>query len=73
MHQKGHVNSKELSTEIKMAGVPPLVLKARHLSGSASSWIDISLPEQVVGWFALGLRLVVKDACRPTELSCIAH
>ena len=31
--------------------LPPLVLKSRHLSGSASCWVDIGLPEQAVGWF----------------------
>ena len=48
--------------------LPSLVLKARHLSGSAFCWVDIGLPEQAVGGFPLGLRLVVED--RPTELSC---
>ena len=38
-----------------------LVLKARHLSGSAFCWVDIGLPEQAVGWFPLGLRLAVED------------
>ena len=48
--------------------IVPLVLKARHLlSGSAFCWVDIGLPEQAVGWFPLGLGLVVKDG--PTELS----
>ena len=48
----------------------PLVLKARHLSGSAFCWVDIhiGLPEQAVGGFPLGLGLVVED--KPTELSC---
>ena len=41
----------------------PLVLKARHLSGSAFCWIDIDLPEQAAGEFPN----VVED--RPTELS----
>ena len=47
--------------------IPPLVLKARHLSGSSFCLIDIGLPEQAVGGFPLGLGLVVED--RPTELS----
>ena len=41
-----------------------IVLKARHLSGSAFCWIDIGfvgLPEQAVGRFILGLGLVVGD------------
>ena len=38
------------------------------LSGSAFCLIDISLPEQVVGEFPLGLGLVIEE--RPTELSC---
>ena len=29
----------------------PLVLKVRHLSGSAFCWVDIGLPEQALGWF----------------------
>ena len=29
----------------------PLVLKARHLSGSVFCWIDIGLPEKAVVWF----------------------
>ena len=44
-----------------------LVLKARHLSGSAFCLIDIGLPEQAVGGFPLGSGLVVED--RPSELS----
>ena len=51
----------------ELFNLPPLVLKARHLSGSAFCWIDIGLPEQAAG----GLGLVVED--RPTELSCIKH
>ena len=38
----------------------PLVLKARHLSGSGFCWVDIGLPEQAVGWFAPDLVLVVE-------------
>ena len=38
-----------------MHNLPPLVLKDRHLSGSAFCWIDIGLPEQAVGQFPLGL------------------
>ena len=49
--------------------LPPLVLKARHLNGSAFCLIDIGLPEQAVGGFPLGLGLVVED--RPTEFSCL--
>ena len=47
--------------------LPPLVLKARHLNGSAFCLIDIGLPEQAVGGFPLGSGLVVED--RPSELS----
>ena len=36
-----------------------LVLKARHLSGSAFCWIDTGLPVQAVGWFPLGLGLEI--------------
>ena len=49
--------------------VPTLVLKARHLSGSAFCLIDIGLPEQAVGGFPLGSGLVMED--RPSELSCM--
>ena len=52
----------------ELFNLPPLVLKARHLSGSAFCLIDIGLPEQAVGGFPLGLGLGVED--RPTELSC---
>ena len=49
--------------------LPTLVLKDRHLSGSAFCLIDIGLSEQAVGGFPLGLGLVVED--RPSELSCM--
>ena len=54
----------------ELFNLPPLILKARHLSGSALSfcWIDIGLPEQAAGGVPLGWGLVVGD--RPTELSC---
>ena len=45
--------------------LPPLVLKARHLSGSAFCWVYLS--RQWDG-LPLGLGSVVKDG--PTELSC---
>ena len=53
----------------ELFNLPPLVLKARHLSGSAFCLIDIGLPEpeQAVGGFPPGLGLVVED--RPSELS----
>ena len=50
--------------------LPPLVLKARHLSGSAFCWV-IGLPEQAMRWMVgcpLDLGLVVED--KPTEFSC---
>ena len=53
----------------ELFNLPPLVLKARYLGGSAFCWVDIGLPEQAVRWFPLGLELVVEDG--PTELSCI--
>ena len=49
--------------------LPPLVLKVRHLSSSTFCWVNIGLPEQALGWFPLGLGLVMED--RPTELSCM--
>ena len=55
----------------ELINLPPLVLKARHLSGSAFYLIDIGLPEQAVGGFPLGLELVVED--RPSELSCTVY
>ena len=55
----------------ELFNLSPLVLKARHLSGSAFCLIDIGLPEQAMGGFPLGLGLVVED--RPTELSCISN
>ena len=63
-----NVRIHELSTCTCNLHLLPLVLKARHLTGSAFCWIDVGLPEQAVGWFPLGLGLVVQD--RPTELSC---
>ena len=51
--------------------LPPLVLKARHLSGPAVCVLIYSLyigvPEQALGWLLLGLGLVVED--EPSELS----
>ena len=52
-----------------MCMLPPLVLKARHLSGSAFCKHDIGMPEQALGWLPLGLGLVVED--EPSELSCL--
>ena len=50
--------------------LPPLILKARHLSGSAFCWIDIGLPEQgAEGFPYIGLGLVVED--RPTDPLCM--
>ena len=37
--------------------VPPLVLEAGHLNGSVCC---IGLPEQAMGWFLLGLGLIIK-------------
>ena len=47
-----------------------VVLKARHLSGSAFWLIDIGLPEQAVGEFPLGLGLVVEDRPSCSTLKC---
>ena len=52
--------SLDLSQEL--FNEPSLFLKAGHLSGSAFCWVDIDLPEQAVGWFPLGLGLVMEDA-----------
>ena len=44
MGREGSHGTKELFS------LPPLVLKARHLSGSAFCWVDIDLSDQAVGW-----------------------
>ena len=36
-------------------------LKARHLGVSQCLFAGLGLPEQVLGWFLLGLGLVVED------------
>ena len=47
--------------------IPPLVLKARHLSGSSFCIsIIIGMPEQALGLFPLDVGLVVDD--EPSEL-----
>ena len=60
-------NYGEFPWDRRAFNLPPLVLKARHLNGSAFCWIDMGLPEQAVGGFPLGLGLVVED--RPTGIS----
>ena len=54
----------------KLFNLPPRVLKARHLSGSALVLHEeIGMPEQVLGWFplALGLwRVCMYTACMYT-------
>ena len=50
---------------------PPLVLKARHLSGSAFCMTHVSVPEQALGWIPLSLRLVLED--EPSKFSWNVH
>ena len=38
----------------ELFNLPPLVLKARHQSGSACLLLGLSLPEQAMGWLPLG-------------------
>ena len=53
----------------ELFNLPSLVLKARHLSGSAFCMSIIGVPEQALGWLATPrLGLVIED--KPTELSC---
>ena len=42
-----------------------------QMNAFAFCWIDIGLPEQAVGWFPLGLGLVIEDT--PIELLLIFH
>ena len=50
----------------ELFNLPPLVLKARHLSGSAFCWVRFAGNE--MDGCSLGLGLVVED--KPTEFSC---
>ena len=55
----------------ELFNLPPLVLKARHLSDSAfcTRFFRLEVPEQALGGIPLGLGLVVED--KPTDFSCI--
>ena len=47
-----------------------LVLKARHLGGSAfCNFYRLGVPEQASGGIAVGFGIVVED--KPSELSCM--
>ena len=49
--------------------LPSLVLKARHLSGSAfRNFYRLKVSEQALGGIPLGFGIVVED--KPSELSC---
>ena len=51
---------------------PSLVLKARHLGGSAlCNFHRLGVPEQPPGGIPLGLGIVVED--KPPELVCFVH
>ena len=54
----------------ELFNLPPLVLKARHLSDSAfcTRFFRLEVPEQALGGIPLGLGLVVED--KPTDFSC---
>ena len=52
----------------ELFNLPPLVLKARHLCGSAFCLNYVCL-EQAVGWFPLRFGLVVED--KPTKFSWV--
>ena len=52
----------------ELLNLPPLVLKARHLSGSAFRWDQACLSRQWDG-NPLGLELVAED--KPSEFSCM--
>ena len=53
----------------ELFNLPPLVLKARHLSGSAFCWVRFARAGNEMDGCPLGLGLVVED--KPTEFSCI--
>ena len=59
-HLGGYRESSHGTKELFNLSIPPLVLKTRHLSGSAFCLIDIGLPVQAVGGFPLGSGLVVE-------------
>ena len=50
-----------------------LVLKARHLGGSAfCNFYSLEVPEQALGGIPLGFRIVVEDK-KPSELPRTLH
>ena len=50
--------------------LPPLVLKARHLGGSASCNVDrLGVPKQALGGIPLDFGIVMEN--KPSELSCV--
>ena len=68
---EAELRKKSLAAEVNLHSI--LSERIAHSctcpSGSAFCWVDIGLPEQVLGWFPLGLGLVMED--RSTELSCM--
>ena len=63
--------SRESSSRTKeLINLPSLVLKARHLGGSAFCiFYKLGVPEQALGGIPLGFGNVVED--KPSELSLV--
>ena len=61
---------RESSSRTKeLFNLPSLVLKARHLGGSAfCNFYRLEVSEQALGGISLGFGIVVED--KPSELSC---
>ena len=61
---------RESSSRTKeLFNLPSLVLKARHLGGSAfCNFYRLEVSEQALGGIPLGFGIVVED--KPSELSC---
>ena len=53
----------------ELFNLPPLVLKARHLSGSALL-LGLGLPELAMGWLPLTCRFGIGIEDKPSEFSC---
>ena len=57
------------SSSRRAFNLPSLVLKARHLGGSAfCNFYRLEVSEQALGGIPLGFGIVVED--KPSELSC---
>ena len=62
---------RESSSRTKeLLNLPPLVLKARHLGGSAFCNVDrLGVPKEALGGIPLDFGIVMED--KPSELSCV--